>query len=225
MRGVTATRPILGRPDGLPAVAEGDDQQHDGHDRGEHDDDEVGGQGDRGPAGRWAAGRSSSAPASTTARPSTEPSRQPTELASAPVISVLSETPSCSATRASSACSDWGMRTSRRPECVLCCWGWVFLDLAGGHLLARVRLVPFLDNGGTHPVNGPPDEARDLGLREADLARDVDLAAVLVVAHLQDALLALGEHAHAGLQQRALVGEVVGGGGGVLGLELDRRRP
>ncbi|HEY0360899.1 MAG TPA: hypothetical protein VGC83_01400, partial [Solirubrobacteraceae bacterium] len=31
-------------------MPEGDDQQHDGHGRGEHDDDEVGGQGDRGPA-------------------------------------------------------------------------------------------------------------------------------------------------------------------------------
>jgi hypothetical protein len=98
------------------------------------------------------------------------------------------------------------------------------LDFAGGHLLARVRLVPLIDNGRTHPVEGPPDEARDLRLGEPDLARDVDLAAVLVVAHLQDALLALGEHAHAGLQQRALVGEVVGRRGGVLGLELDRRR-
>ena len=99
------------------------------------------------------------------------------------------------------------------------------LDLSGGHLLARVRLVPLLDNGRTHPVDGAADEARDLRLGQADLAGDLDLAAVLVVAHLQDALLALGEHAHAGLQQRALVGEVVGGGGGVLGLELDRRRP
>ena len=100
-----------------------------------------------------------------------------------------------------------------------------FLDLAGGHLLARVRLGSVLDNGGTHPVNGAPDQAGHLGLREPDLARDVDLAAVLVVAQLEDPPLALGEHAHAGLQQRALVGEVVGRGGSVLGLELDHGRP
>ena len=175
--------------------------------------------------GAAGAGRSSSAPASTTARPSTEPSRQPTELARAPVISVLSETPSCSATRASSACSDCGHADEQAPGVRALLLGLGLLDLTGGHLLARVRHVRLIDNGRTHPVDGPADEARDLRLGEPDLAGDLDLAAVLVVAHLQDALLALGEHAHAGLQQRALVGEVVGGGGRVLGLELDRRRP
>jgi hypothetical protein len=44
------------------------------------------------------------------------------------------------------------------------------LDLSGGHLLARVRLDCVLDNGRTHPVDGPADEARDLRLRQADLA-------------------------------------------------------
>src|SRR5581483_667041 len=69
-------------------------------------------------------------------------------------------------------------------------------------LFVRGDLVPDL-------LESPPDEPRDVHLRDADLLRDLRLRQPFEEAEVQDGPLALVEHAKPGLEQRAVFGDLV----------------
>src|SRR5439155_23916578 len=88
------------------------------------------------------------------------------------------------------------------------CRGTTYRDLAGPVggppwlLFVGRDLVPDL-------LERPPDQARDVHLRDADLLRDLRLRQPLEEAQVEDRPLAVVEDTEAGLEQGAVLGHLV----------------
>src|SRR5688572_13579674 len=73
---------------------------------------------------------------------------------------------------------------------------------------ARFGLL-LLDDLGADLVEGAPDQARDVHLRDPDLLRDLRLREPVEEAQVQDAALALVQRAHAGLEHGPVLRDLV----------------